>query len=183
MSELVFITGNQHKADYLARWLDHPLAHQKVDLDELQSLDPREVVAHKARQAYELMRKPVLVEDVALTFTAMGRLPGTFIKWFLQEIGTEGLANLAAGLPHQEAVASVMYGLCDGEQVHIFAAEKHGRIASEHRGENGMGWDPIFIPEGLDRTYAELSIEELKPHSVRAEAIQKLKDFLDKTAK
>lgn len=178
MKEVLFITGNQYKADYLSRWLDMPVAHQKVDLDELQSLDMREIIDHKARQAYDLARKPVLVEDVGLTLTAMGKLPGPFIKWFLQEIGTEGVCKLADGLPHRKAVASVMYGYCDGRQVHEFFAQQPGTIAKQPRGEHGMGWDPVFIPDGHNRTYAQLTIEELHPLSVRATAIDQLRDFL-----
>ena len=75
MHSITFITGNQKKADYLAKYLGLEVLHEKVDLDELQSLDLREIVEHKVRQAYEKVGKPVIVEDVSLTFTALGRLP------------------------------------------------------------------------------------------------------------
>ena len=61
MKDLTFITGNQNKADFLAKHLGVPVAHHKLDLDEIQSLDPRVVVEHKVRQAYEVLNKPVLV--------------------------------------------------------------------------------------------------------------------------
>ena len=75
MHSITFITGNQKKADYLAKYLGLEVLHEKVDLDELQSLDLREIVEHKVRQAYKKVGKPVIVEDVSLTFTALGRLP------------------------------------------------------------------------------------------------------------
>ena len=53
MQSITFITGNQKKADYLARYLGFPIEHQKIDLDEIQSLDLREIVEHKVKQAYE----------------------------------------------------------------------------------------------------------------------------------
>jgi inosine/xanthosine triphosphate pyrophosphatase family protein len=62
----VFVTGNQHKADHLSRLLGLPLEHVKLDLDEIQSADVSEIAAHKAKQAYELVKRPVFVEDVAL---------------------------------------------------------------------------------------------------------------------
>jgi len=83
VNDIEFITGNQHKADYLAKWLGMPINHQKVDLTEIQSLDLHEVVEHKVREAYRIIQKSVLVEDVSLTFHALGRLPGTLVKWFL----------------------------------------------------------------------------------------------------
>ncbi|MEK7153184.1 MAG: non-canonical purine NTP pyrophosphatase, partial [Patescibacteria group bacterium] len=95
-----FISGNQHKVDYLAKWLGRPIEYQKIDLDEIQSLDLKAVAEHKVRQAYAILKRPVLVEDVGFTFEAMGRLPGPLIKWFLEELGVAGLCNLADGLEH-----------------------------------------------------------------------------------
>lgn len=178
MDDLVFITGNQHKADYLAKWLDMPIRHHKLDLDELQSLDLRTVVEHKVRQAYDKLKQPVLVEDVALTFTDMGRLPGTLIKWFLEELGTEGLCNMANGLKDRRAVASICYALYDGEQLHFFENHISGVIAPAPRGDLGFGWNPVFQPDGSDKTYGEMTDDELRPFSVRAHAIDKLHNFL-----
>jgi len=86
MQTITFITGNQKKADHLSRLIGMGVEHIKLDLDEIQSLSLREVVEHKARQAYEKVRKPVLVEDVALEFEEFGKLPGPFIKFFEKEI-------------------------------------------------------------------------------------------------
>lgn len=75
LQKITFITGNAKKAEYLEKYLGFPVAHEKLDLDEIQSLDLREIVEHKAKQAYEKIGSPVLVEDVSLEFTALGRLP------------------------------------------------------------------------------------------------------------
>ena|SRR2546421_910952 len=175
---VVFITGNQRKVDYLVQWLGLPVRHHKLDLDEIQSLDLRTVAEHKARQAYAILQEPVLVEDTALVFTAMGRLPGTFVKHFLEEIGNEGLCRLANGLTHRTAVASVTYAYCDGPRVHFFDASVEGTIASTPRGTHGMGWDPSFIPKGSAKTFAEMTDDEKKQFSARAVAIKKLREYL-----
>lgn len=186
MKDLVFITGNQAKADYLAKWLGHPVEHQKVDLDEIQSLDPYEVVEHKAREAHKLISKTVLVEDVSFSFHAFGgRLPGTLIKWFLEEADVEGMLKMLDGFDNRRATAAVMYGLFDGERMHTFEGRVEGAVPPEPRvNENGgwhssKSWNSIFIPDGSDKTYAEMTDEELKPFSHRAKAIQKLQAFLD----
>lgn len=178
MADFVFITGNQHKADYLAKWLGMPIEHEKIDLEEIQSLDPQAVGEDKARRAFEMLGRPVLVEDTSLTFTAMGQLPGTFIKWFLQELGADGLCKLADGLPDRGAEASIMYCLYDGKQMHHFARTVAGRIAPEPRGTYGFGWNAVFMPNGTDKTYAEMTDDELKPFSCRAQAIEDLRAFL-----
>jgi non-canonical purine NTP pyrophosphatase (RdgB/HAM1 family) len=181
MKDLVFITGNQHKADFLKRWIGFPIEHQSVDLEELQSLDLREVVEHKARQAYDLVKRPVLVEDISLTFDAMGRLPGTYIKWFVEELGMDGLADLAQRLANQGATASILYAYYDGTDMHVFPGEMHGTIIAEQRGTGGFGFAAIFMPDGYDLTMAELgeAAHGAKQISHRYIALQKFKAFYD----
>jgi non-canonical purine NTP pyrophosphatase (RdgB/HAM1 family) len=107
----------------------------------------------------------------------MGALPGTFIKWFLQELKLEGLCKLADGLEHRKATAAICYGLYDGKELHFFEHSVPGEIAAGPRGV-GFGWNPIFIPEGSAKTYGEMTDDERRPFSMRAQAIDKLRDFL-----
>jgi inosine triphosphate pyrophosphatase len=174
----LFVTGNQHKADYLAKWLGMPIKHHAFDLDEIQSLDLRTVAEHKVRQAYRMAGQPVLVEDISVTCTALGRLPGPLIKWFVEELGNDGLCRLAAGLEHQKAVAAICYALFDGTKVYFFEHSIKGTISPEPRGVSGFGWNPIFIPDGSEKTYAQMTDDEVRPFSMRALAIDKLKIFL-----
>lgn len=182
--ELTFITGNPNKANFLAKYLERPVAIHKLDLEEIQTLDIQAVVEHKARQAYEILKRPVLVEDANLVFVAMGRLPGTFIRWFIEELGYDGLRKLANSLPDQTAYGKVCYGLFDGKgDVRFFEGEMHGRIASEPRGSGGFGFDPIFINDGFDKTRAEMSEADYARTSYRTPAMDKLRAFLDSQAK
>ncbi|OYW42320.1 hypothetical protein B7Z28_01615, partial [Candidatus Saccharibacteria bacterium 32-45-3] len=100
----VFITGNQNKADYLSRQLGVKLDHQKIDLLELQSTDLHEIVAHKLKQAYETVQKPVLVEDVSLVFNALGDLPGPYIKWFVDHAGDVACCKMLDGFDDRSAI-------------------------------------------------------------------------------
>jgi non-canonical purine NTP pyrophosphatase (RdgB/HAM1 family) len=177
--DLIFVTSNADKIKYLELWLGHPIEHQSIDLPEIQSLSLEDVVTEKVQAAYEHLHQPVLVEDVALSFTALGKLPGTFIKWFLQELNTEGLCTLLDGYSDRAASAEIMYGLYDGSDIHYFSGLVSGTIASKPCGSFGFGWNSIFIPDGQNKTYAELSDSELKPYSHRARAIKKLIQFLD----
>jgi inosine triphosphate pyrophosphatase len=177
-TEITFITGNQNKADFLAKNLGMAVAHHKLDLDELQSLDLHEIVEHKVRQAYDMLQKPVLVEDASLQFVAMGRLPGPFVKWFIEEIGCEGLLRLAQSLADQTAVGRVCYGFYDGNEVHFFDGEMPGRIAREARGEGGFGFDAIFINDGYTKTRAEMTEAEYTQTSYRTQAMAGLREFL-----
>lgn len=177
MKHVTFITGNKNKADYLAEYLGFPVEHIKLDLDEIQSLDLREVVKHKVRQAYKKMNEPVLVEDVSLRFTALGQLPGTFIKWFIDELGLEGLCRLVDG-KDRTAVASCVFGYFDGETEKYFEGNLKGTVPEHPTGDGGFGWDQIFIPEGYNVTRAELSKEDDAKTYLEIKPFEALKDYL-----
>lgn len=175
---ITFITGNQGKAKYVSDYFDIPVACAKLDIREIQSLDLREIAENKARQAFALLKKPVLVEDVSLVFKDMKGLPGPLIKWFLESLGNEGLCRLVDGFSSRQARADVAFALCDKNGFKLFSAKKEGIIARKPRGKAGFGWDPIFIPKGCKKTWAEMSKEEKHQTSMRRIALDKLKKFL-----
>jgi non-canonical purine NTP pyrophosphatase (RdgB/HAM1 family) len=178
MAYVTFITGNQNKADYLARYLGHPVDHIKLDLDEIQSLDLREIVQHKVKQAYRQIQRPVLVEDVALEFAALGHLPGPFIKWFLQELHFAGLCRLVDG-KDRRAVARSVYGYYDGTRLELFEGSLSGSIAQKPGLDKGYGWDAIFIPTGYTTTRSELNEADDKKTYLQIKPLEKVKQFLE----
>jgi inosine triphosphate pyrophosphatase len=119
MKGVTFITGNQKKAEYLQKYLGVPIAHKKIDLDELQSLELREIVEHKLRQAFAHLKSPVLVEDSALEFCALGKLPGTFIKFFEQEMSFTDICSLLNN-KERSAIAKCGFGYFDGVHYQYF---------------------------------------------------------------
>lgn len=175
----VFVSGNPSKVAALNHWLGSELEHIAIDVDELQELDAYKVVEHKAREAYRHVQIPVLIEDTSLVFTAFGRLPGTYIKWFLKELSLEGGCRLLDGFTDKSAIAQVVYAYFDGTEVHYFSGEVEGSIPVQPRGSGGFGWDKIFVPTGTEKTYAEMNNDELARYSVRKEAVDKLKVFID----
>lgn len=169
----VFITGNQHKVDYLSRTLGVNLEHQKIDLDEIQAVDPIVVIDHKVRQAYKGIHKPVLVEDTSLVFNALDGLPGPFIKFFVEaDNGLEMMCRMLDGFNDRSAYASAVYGYFDGKETHYFSGHLDGFIAQHPRGTGGYGWDRIFEPEG----YGGLTRAELSPKD-DLESYNKIRDF------
>jgi XTP/dITP diphosphohydrolase len=178
MANVTFITGSQNKADRLAEYLNHPVDHVKLELDEIQSLDPREVAAHKARQAYQQINKPVLVEDTFLIFTALGKLPGPLIKWFLAELGIQSTADLLKD-KDRGAVAGAVFAYCDGERVEVITGMLKGTIAEKASGDGGWGWDKIFIPAGAKTTQASATKEAYEANYTKIKPFAELKAFLE----
>lgn len=178
----IFITGNQNKADYLSRQLGIELKHQKIDLLEIQSTDLHEIVAHKLKQAYDICRQPVLVEDVSLVFNALGDLPGPYIKWFVDHAGAKACCRMLDGFDDRSAVIRCTFGYYDGQDMEFFDSELPGSIADKPKGQNGFGFDNFFINEGYSITRAEMSQEEnertyaelMKPFAKVREFIQTL---------
>lgn len=176
--ELIFITGNSGKAKYLKEYLAIPVEFVNIDLPEIQSLSLREVVEDKANRAFEIIGKPVLVEDVSLSFVAMGKLPGPLIKWFLDSLKNEGLCRLLDAYQDRNAIAEVQFAYCDEKGAKVFQGSVKGSISKEPRGTAGFGWDAIFMPEGYDQTWGEMSLAEKHATSMRRLALDKLKKFL-----
>lgn len=176
---LTFITGNMNKVKWTQRYLPIEIMHQKLDLTEIQSLDPKEVIEHKVKEAYKQIQKPILVEDTSLVFHGLGKLPGPFVRWFLEELGKEGMCRLVDN-NDRSATATVTYGVYDGKTFLTFAGIEHGSIAEHPMGPNGFGWDPIFIPEGQHKTHGEMSDDELASYSARIKAIKKIKAYINK---
>ena len=177
VKDVVFVTGNQKKVEYVAKLLNHPLEHLKIHLEEIQSLDLKEVVRHKLHQAYAKIHRPVLVEDVALEFVAMKRLPGTFIKSFMAELTQEELCRLLDGKA-RGAIARCVFGYFDGVNETYFEGGMKGTVPHKPSGTGGYGWDPIFIPEGYTVTRAELSLEDDHATYLQIKPIRQVGAFL-----
>nr|ALS89595.1 Ham1 family [uncultured bacterium] len=148
----------------------------------MQSTNLEKIVEHKVKQAYDIIGKPVLVEDVALSFTALGGLPGPFVRFFVDvPDGLEKMCRMLDAFEDRSAIASSVFGYYDGETMHLFHGELKGTIATHPRGENGYGWDKIFEPVGYDgKTRAELTSDgdastyaTIKPFAALREFLQK----------
>ncbi len=178
MKSLVFVTSHAKKAEELSLYLKRSVTHHKLDLIEIQSLDPHEVAKAKAEEAYKQIKTPVLVEDYSLRFEALGKLPGTLIKWFLDEIGVEGICKLLDSYDNRTAYAQTSFGYCDENGSQVFDGILKGTVPTTIRGDYGYGTDSIFIPEGQNKTWGEMNQDELTKYSIRRIALEKLEAYL-----
>ncbi len=179
--EITFITGNQGKADYLAKYLGYPVRHEKHDLDEIQSLDLKEIVEHKVRQAYEKVKGPVLVEDVSLEFEALNGLPGPFIRFFVDRVPFETICRMIDG-QSRNAVGRCVFGYFDGQEAKFFEGKIEGLIAETPAPESGLGFgfDRIFIPEEYTVRRSELSEEDYQKNYMTMRPLAELKSFFER---
>ena len=175
---ITFVTGNANKAKHASRLLGYPVVNYDMDLPEIQSLDLREVVEAKLKSAYEILKKPLIVEDVSLEFCELKRLPGTFIKFFVKELGLDYLCGML-DKKDKTAIAKCMIGFTDGTDTHLFLGAQSGKITAEPRGDAGFGWDRIFVSDQFPgKTNAELDEVEYAKYFTAIRRFDSLKDYL-----
>eukprot|EP01035_Chromulina_nebulosa_P017118 gene17118-22632_t len=179
---LTFVTGNKKKLEevisILGDQFPFELQSVKLDLPELQG-EPEEVSKEKCRLASNTVNGPVIVEDTSLCYNALGGLPGVYIKWFLEKTGHEGLNNLLAAYTDKTAYAQCIFSLSlgPGKEPVSFIGRTYGTIVPA-RGPLDFGWDPIFLPDGYYKTYAELSKEVKNKISHRYKSLDALRLYL-----
>lgn len=176
---LYFITGNKNKFEEIKNILDADIEQLDIDLPEIQEIDPKKVLEVKLQEAMKHKKGDFIVEDTSLYFDTLNGLPGPFIKWFQKAIGLNKLTEICEKLGDNNAEAKVILGLKKEDDIKFFEGSVKGTIVKK-RGKNGFGWDPIFQPEGYEKTFGEMTLNEKNTLSMRKVAAEKLNDFLNK---
>jgi non-canonical purine NTP pyrophosphatase (RdgB/HAM1 family) len=170
MTPYTLVTSSPHKAAEIAAITGIEFLTESLDLPEIQSLDLRGVLSHKAREAFARLRRPVVVEDVSLELAGLNGFPGPLVKWLLKAAGPEGLIALCRGTGEWRARAVCGVLGWDGKREAWAEGAATGTIAPAPLGASGFGWDPVFVPDGHDRTYARMTAEEKNAISHRGKA-------------
>ena len=173
-----FITSNKGKFEEVRAILSE-IEQLDIDLLEMQEIDAHAVIRAKLEAAYAHHNGEFIVEDLSLHLECLNGLPGPLIKWFLKTIGNEGLVEIASKFGNDKATAKAMIGYArSADDIHFFEGVIEGRIVPP-RGEGGFGWDSIFLPDGYDKTFGEMTQEEKNAISMRRIAVNKLKGYLE----
>lgn len=176
----LFVTGNAHKAEQMEKLLGINIDHQKLDLDEIQSRDPAEVIEHKVRQAYDIVKRPVFVDDFSFWFDDLDGLPGPFIKFFIEADGAlEKLCRIADTLASRRVTARAYFGFYDGDELKIMYGELKGEIVEHPRGTIGIATDFVFAVDGYGgKTRSELPQDEYDTVYATVRATEKIREYL-----
>ncbi|EKD57249.1 MAG: hypothetical protein ACD_57C00362G0003 [uncultured bacterium] len=176
ISDLVVVTTSKDKIAEINQILGTNHKISTLDIPEIQSLDLDEVISHKAEDAYKIINKPVLVEDISLEIKALKGLPGTFIKFFLQTVGTEGTVKMIGSAKTDTKVTAAV-AIYDGKDLRIFKGTIYGTLSPKNRGPYGFGFDKIFIPRDYTKTFAQMPPSLKNKISHRAKALRKVKEY------
>ena len=178
---LYFITTNGNKVKEAKEILKSLQMKQlEREYPEVQSDSSVEVIRF-AMDFLQNEKKPLILEDTSLFVESLKGFPGAYASYVQKTIGNGGILALMKDSKNRKAYFETAIGYLPllSENTKIFAAKCYGTIAYEKRGENGFGYDPIFIPEESDKTFGEMSTEEKNLYSHRAKAFKKLKAWLE----
>ena len=129
-------------------------------VDEILDADLDKVIRAKAAAAYQAARVPVVVEHGAFRLDALDGLPGALIKPLWDTLGPRLCELLVPpGLSRKMTLQSAVC-YCDGRTRLVIQKESRGELATVARGTGGFHWDPVFVPDGQTRTFAEMSLAE-----------------------
>lgn len=160
--EVAAVLGGEF--DLRVRWI-------RRELPEPQADDLATVVRSKL-SALPRSGATYLVEDSGLFLTGLGGFPGVYSAYIYETIGLRGILRLLDGRSRR-AVFRTVAGVRRGGRTWMIEGTATGTIARRPRGRGGFGYDPIFIPTGERRTFAEMSAEEKDRRSHRGEAIRR----------
>lgn len=188
--KLIFATNNQHKADEIRSVLKGPvelvtLKEAGIDIDIPEPYDTLEENARtKSVTIFQLTGTNCFSEDTGLEVDALGGEPGVKSARYACE-GRSFDANIDKLLAklegHEDRRArfrTVISLLINGKET-LFEGVCEGRIIHEKRGNNGFGYDPVFIPDGSDLSFAEMDMAGKNRYSHRKKATEKLVAFLN----
>lgn len=190
--KLVFATHNLHKLKEI-----EALLPEGIELLSLSDIECYEDIAEtantiegnaliKAKYIKERYQYNVFADDTGLEVLALNNAPGVFSARYAgaeksDKANIELLLKNMEGKEERKARFKTVIALCLDREIHTFEGIVEGTISTCPVGQNGFGYDPIFIPEGYKETFAELSAEEKNRISHRGKAFEKLLKFLNST--
>jgi len=189
MNKIIFASNNNNKAIEIRKILEGKyeiltLKEVGLDIDIPEPHDTMELNAlEKARTIYTLKGTTCFAEDSGLEVDALGGEPGVLSARYAgthcdDEKNIEKLLNKMQDVENRKARFKTVISLIENGQNKFFEGICEGTLAYKQKGNNGFGYDPIFIPLGFDKTFAECTPEEKNAVSHRKKAIKQMIEYL-----
>ena len=187
MKTLYFITSNKgkvHEAKHRLSTMGIDVIQKNLGYPEIQAIRLEDVALYGVEHVQKIFNQPFILEDAGLFIESLDGFPGVFSAYAFHTIGCEGILKLMEKYKdeneHKAVFRSVYaYGEPD-KKPRLFIGECIGVISQEIIGDHGFGYDPIFIPNGQNRTFAQMETDEKNYYSHRGKALDKLLDFFKK---
>jgi XTP/dITP diphosphohydrolase len=175
METITFASTNQNKfleVQLILSAQKISVEFAKTSLVEIQSDLLEEIAREKAKTAFAKVGRQVIVEDDGLFIDSLGGFPGQYSSFVFKTIGNDGILKLLAGSAKRSACFRSLIAFYNGITLSISEGRVDGRISDRIREGGGWGYDPIFVPDGTDLTFAELK-KNKSEYSHRKRALEK----------
>ncbi len=176
--DVFFVSSNEEKYNEAKKILAEfgiELVFFQTELVEIQHDSLSEIASQKALDAYDKSKKPVIVEDDGLFIDSLSGFPGPFSSYIFKTIGNNGILKLIEDNRGAEFVAIIAF--CDSSNESILFESKVAGIISKNIQGKGWGYDPIFVPENQNKTYAELAEKNKISH--RYQSLKKFANWFN----
>jgi XTP/dITP diphosphohydrolase len=186
---LVFASNNKHKIREIKSILGNSFTLLSLNDVDIHADIPEDEpllegnALSKARYVYNATGMNVFADDTGLEIDALDGLPGVHSARFAGEdkdssANIEKVLKMLGKNENRKARFRTVIALILNKEEYLFEGIVNGRIISEKRGKEGFGYDPVFIPDGKNMTFAEMDLAEKNTISHRARAFEKLREFL-----
>lgn len=177
-----FVTTNKGKYSEVAKMIKdcgHEPEHIPVAYPEMQADSLEMVMFQGLDWLMDRYERPIIADDSGLFIDSLGGFPGVYSAYAFKTIGCDGILRLMEGKADRVARFECVLGFVKpGSQPMLFKGISDGSISRSKKGEKGFGYDPIFVPAGHDKTFAEMSIDEKNKLSHRGRALAKFIYYL-----
>lgn len=153
-----FATSNAHKVEegrIIAKYFGVEIEKVDCPYPEIQSEELSNVAETGVRYVFDKIREPVIVEDSGLFIQALDEFPGAYSAFVFGKLGNYGLLKLLEDTDNRKAEFRSCIGYHDGVKVETFEGVCEGEITEAPCGQRGFGYDPVFKPDGHDKTFGE----------------------------
>ena len=150
MNEIYFVSHNIYKYFEIKsivnnRITDLHLKFCKRNITEIQDQKIEKIAIEKAKLAYNIVKKPIIIEDDGLFINTLNGFPGQYSSYVLKSIGNRGIIRLLKGYKDRSAFFKSIFVYSNGISFKLFYGKINGKISSTIK-DDGWGYDPIFIP-------------------------------------
>ncbi len=156
------------------------LERMNISYPEVQSDRLEDVVSFGIDWLSGRLNCSFVIDDSGIFIDHLRGFPGVFSAYALKSLGLNGIMKLMADATSRSAQFKTVLGLYHEGKRTLLEGVCKGSISTTIRGEGGFGYDPLFIPEGHSKTFAEMSVEEKNAISHRGRALSELRSSLEK---
>ncbi|MBN2066450.1 MAG: XTP/dITP diphosphatase [Candidatus Thermoplasmatota archaeon] len=186
MKTLYFITSNKGKlteAQERFASVGIDVVQKDIGYPELQAATLEEVAQFGVDHVRQQVNHPFILEDAGIFIDALHGFPGVYSSYVYHTLGLQGILRLLQGVPTAKRGATFRSVFAYTEphaQPRLFIGECQGTVSLGEQGTQGFGYDPVFIPQGDTRTFAQMGTKEKNQFSHRGRSLEKLLDFFKK---